>query len=213
MKPDFPEQRLAWAREHGWSGVAERTIEPDLFSRLSWRAAGERDTPVRVLGEIRGTYGNRAAFAHDRPLPLLQSQARAHERFGRISGVSVEASLPAGYVLLARKPSFARMYPMPWAEGLAVTRRPLGTPTAVWAQPGAEDLVIGALAPILQSAAPIVTGGEGGEYLVAIGEGSVIVGETYQSGPEAALYRMGLADDVATRLEHAVRAGAAPAAN
>lgn len=210
---DFPEQRMAWAREHGWTAVADRTIEPDLFGRVSWRGPSERDRPIGVVGEIRGTYGNRSAFAHDRPLPLVRAQVRAQVRFGRISGVSADASLPVSYVLLARKPFLATIFPMPWAEGLAVTRKPLGTSTAVWTQPGAEDLVIGALAPILQNAPTIVTGGGGGEYVVAIGEGTVIVGETFQSGPEAALYRMGLADDVATRLEHAVRAGSAPAAN
>ncbi|WP_261164112.1 hypothetical protein [Microbacterium sp. Marseille-Q6965] len=210
MTAPFAAQRAAWAGEHGWEFVPERTAAPDLFGTLSWRGPGERDRPVEVEGEITGAYGARRAFAHDRPLPLVRAEVRAQVRYGRISGVSTHAELPVAFVLLVRSGFFASTYPMPWADGLTCTRRPFGTATAVWSQPGTEQLVLGALAPLLQNAAQILSGGSDREYLVGVGGAAVLVGEPFHSDPAAALYRMGLADDVATRLENAVVSAVSP---
>jgi len=202
----FPEERLSWARENGWVYEARRTIQPDLFGQLSWRGPGERDRATQVQGEIRGRYAGRPAFAHDRPLPLLRAEVRAQVRYGRISGVAATTDLPTTFVLLDRSGFRASVFPMPWAEGLTVARRPFGTTTAVWAQPGYEDLALAALAPLLQQVQQVLEGGSGGDYLVGTAGRQVLVGEQFSSGPRAALYRMGLADDVATRLEGAVLA-------
>lgn len=202
----FSDQRREWAQRNGWSYEEKRTIEPDLFGQLSWRGPGERDRPITVLGEIRGRYGTRAAFAHDRPLPLLRAQVRAQISFGRISGLSTRAELPFGFVLLDRHGFRASIDPLPWAEGLTVVRRPFGTATAVWVQPGSEDLVMQALAPLLQNAKQILASGNDRRYLVGFGGSQVLVGEAFDSDPEATLYRMALGDDVATRLERAVLA-------
>ncbi|MFD1861080.1 hypothetical protein EHW97_13910 [Aeromicrobium camelliae] len=200
----FSDQRRDWARRNGWSYEEQRTIEPDLFGQLSWRGPGERDQTVTVVGEMRGRYGTRDAFAHDRPLPLLRAEVRAQISFGRISGLSTHAELPFGFILLERHGLHASIYPLPWAEGLTAVRRPFGTTTAVWVQPGTEDLVMPALGPVLQNAKQILASGSDRRYLVGFGGGQVLVGEPFESDPEAALYRMALGDDVATRLERAL---------
>ncbi|MFD1860705.1 hypothetical protein EHW97_11215 [Aeromicrobium camelliae] len=206
LKTKRVEGRRAWAAANGWA-FAEKAIVP--VDAMTGRVP--RRPTVEVTDEIRGRYGRREAFVHDRA-PLVGG-TEPSQFMRSVSGVSVAVSLPMAFVLF---PSDARgfravtlnhaklrAYLMPHVGDFEHYRDAFGSRSLIWCQPGAGQYFLHLVQPLLE--APLSPPG-GPEInrrglMLATGGSSILMCDPLAYTFEDDLQRLGIAARVAERAE------------
>lgn len=206
LKSKRTEGRRAWAAANGWV-YAEKATVP--FDAMTGRIP--RKPTIEVTDEIRGRYGRREAFVHDRARFIGGTEPSQFMR--SVSGVSVGVSLPMAFVLFPSESrghraatsnhAKLRIYMMPHVGDFEHYRDAFGSRSLIWCQPGTGHYVLHLLQPVLQAPLSPLGGPEINPrgLMLATGGGSVLMCDPLSLSIEADLQRLAIAARVAERAE------------
>lgn len=197
--------RRAWAEAHGWSFAETSVVPSDVMT-----GSPPRPETVEVTHEMRGRFGGREAFVHDRPPFVGGTQPSQFLR--SVSAVRVAVPLPRAYAYfpgggLVGRAGFRdvrlRTYMIPHVSGFEHYRDALGTRSHIWCQPGGGPHLLHALRAVLQAPLPAApgTGGRERRIMFATGEGWVLACDPLALDVEADVQRLAMAAAIAQTAE------------
>ncbi|MBN0038921.1 hypothetical protein JN535_01880 [Cellulosimicrobium cellulans] len=167
-----------------------------------------RPETVEVTHEMRGRFGTREAFVHDRA-PFVGG-TQVSQFFRSVSGVRVAVPLPRAYayfpggdLVSGFRDLKLRAYLTPHVSGFEHYRDVHRTRSHIWCQPGGGQHLMHALHAVLEAPLPAAPGtaGRHRRIMFATGEGWVLACDPLALDVEADVQRLAMAAAIARRAE------------